>query len=205
MVAQLGLLGWIDIQVIDLAQKEARIGKSRVEGVPRGGTHPVFVRIARGSLGNVEDSIGSIVADIGEAFKHQLSAELEVVIAFNPRQVGISGWFLIPKILEKAAIPAVEAPSISRDLLESDAERGLYAAMHAAAPRVKEQKRVGHFREALETIAALRPNIDKFFDEVMVMVEEEAVRRNRLALLSELLREFTTIADFSEMGSEGRS
>jgi glycyl-tRNA synthetase beta chain len=111
----------------------------------------------------------------------------------------------IRKILEKAAIPAVEAPSISRDLLESDAERGLYAAMHAAAPRVKEQKRVGHFREALETIAALRPNIDKFFDEVMVMVEEEAVRRNRLALLSELLREFTTIADFSEMGSEGRS
>ena len=111
----------------------------------------------------------------------------------------------IRKILEKAAIPAVEAQSISPDLFAGDAERGLYAAMHAAAPRVKEQKRVGHFREALETIAALRPDIDQFFEQVMVMTEDEGVRRNRLALLSELLREFTTIADFSEMGSEGRS
>jgi glycyl-tRNA synthetase beta subunit len=39
----------------------------------------------------------------------------------------------------------------------------------------------------------------------MVMAENEEVRKNRLALLSELLREFTTIADFSEMGGEGHS
>ena len=77
--------------------------------------------------------------------------------------------------------------------------------MHAAAPHVKEQKRVGHFKEALETIAALRPDIDKFFEQVMVMAEDEAVRRNRLALLAQLLREFTTIADFSEIGGEGRN
>jgi len=37
---------------------------------------------------------------------------------------------------------------------------------------------------------------------VMVMAEDEAVRKNRLALLAELLREFTTIADFSELGGE---
>jgi glycyl-tRNA synthetase beta subunit len=39
----------------------------------------------------------------------------------------------------------------------------------------------------------------------MVMAENEEVRKNRLALLAELLQEFTTIADFSEMGGEGRS
>jgi len=38
-----------------------------------------------------------------------------------------------------------------------------------------------------------------------VMAEDAAVRQNRLALLGELLREFTTIADFSEMGGEGRN
>jgi len=111
----------------------------------------------------------------------------------------------IRKILEKAAIPAGEAQAVSTDLFEGDAERGLHAAMHAAAPHVKEQKRVGHFKEALETIAALRPDIDKFFEQVMVMAEDEAVRRNRLALLAQLLREFTTIADFSEIGGEGRN
>jgi glycyl-tRNA synthetase beta chain len=44
--------------------------------------------------------------------------------------------------------------------------------------------------------------VDQFFVEVMVMAENEPVRNNRLALLSELLREFTTIADFSELGGE---
>jgi glycyl-tRNA synthetase beta chain len=111
----------------------------------------------------------------------------------------------VRNILEKAAVPAGEAQAVSTDLFEGDAERGLHAAMHAAAPHVKEQKRVGHFKEALETIAALRPNIDKFFEQVMVMAEDEPVRRNRLALLAQLLREFTTIADFSEIGGEARN
>ena len=48
----------------------------------------------------------------------------------------------------------------------------------------------------------LRPHIDTFFDKVMVMVEDEQLRSNRLALLQELLREFSTIADFSEIVTE---
>ena len=46
--------------------------------------------------------------------------------------------------------------------------------------------------------------VDKFFDGVMVMAEEEAIRNNRLSLLGQLLGEFTTIADFSELGGEER-
>jgi len=111
----------------------------------------------------------------------------------------------IRKILEKGALPAGEVPQVATSLFDNDAERGLYAAMHAAAPRVNEQKRAGHFKEALEAIAAMRPDIDKFFEQVMVMAEDQAVRKNRLALLSELLRRFTTIADFSEMGGEVRT
>ena len=111
----------------------------------------------------------------------------------------------IRKILEKAPVPSGEPQRIAAELFENEAERGLYKAMQAAAPRVNEQTRGGHFREALETIAALRPEIDKFFEQVMVMAENELVRKNRLALLAELLREFTTIADFSEMGGESRA
>jgi glycyl-tRNA synthetase beta chain len=116
-----------------------------------------------------------------------------------------SSFKRIRKILEKANLAAGEAPGVSTNLFEGEAERGLFASMRAAAPRVNELKRAGHFKEALESIASLRPDIDKFFDQVMVMAEDEAVRRNRLALLSELLREFTTIADFSEMGGEGQA
>jgi glycyl-tRNA synthetase beta chain len=51
-------------------------------------------------------------------------------------------------------------------------------------------------------MSELRPAVDFFFDKVLVMVEEEDVRRNRIALLATLLKEFSNIADFSELGSE---
>jgi len=47
--------------------------------------------------------------------------------------------------------------------------------------------------------------VDAFFDKVMVMVEDEDLRANRLALLQTLLREFSTIADFSEIVTEGKA
>ena len=109
----------------------------------------------------------------------------------------------IRKILEKSGVPAEGLHSVNSDAFEADAERSLFGAMRAAAPRVEAEKRAGRYKEALEVIAGLRPNVDQFFEKVMVMAENETVRRNRLALLSELLRAFSTIADFAEMAGEG--
>lgn len=90
------------------------------------------------------------------------------------------------------------------ELFEGAAERELHSAAQAAASKVQTLKRGGKYQEALEAIANLRPVVDKFFDGVMVMAEKEEVRKNRLALLAQLLGEFTTIADFSEIGGEER-
>jgi glycyl-tRNA synthetase beta chain len=46
--------------------------------------------------------------------------------------------------------------------------------------------------------------IDNFFDDVMVMVDDDNLRANRLALLHTVVKEFSTIADFSEMVTEGK-
>jgi glycyl-tRNA synthetase beta chain len=110
----------------------------------------------------------------------------------------------IRKIIEKSNSTG-EAGSVQVDLFESDAERELFAAGREAASKVQAEKRAGHYEQALERIAGLRKAVDRFFEEVMVMAEDEAVRKNRLALLSELLREFTTVADFSEIGADERS
>jgi len=110
----------------------------------------------------------------------------------------------IRKILEKANIPAKDGHHVSTNLFESPAERDLYSAVRDAASKVQALKRAGKYQEALEVIAGLRKAVDQFFDGVMVMAENEAVRNNRLALLAELLREFTTVADFSEIGGEER-
>ncbi|MGB8493637.1 MAG: glycine--tRNA ligase subunit beta [Candidatus Acidiferrum sp.] len=108
----------------------------------------------------------------------------------------------IRKILEKANLPAGTPQHVNVELFEKDAEKALYAAVRKAAGKVGEDKRAGKYHEALDEIAGLRKVVDQFFVEVMVMAEEETVRKNRLALLAELLREFTTIADFSELGGE---
>jgi len=110
----------------------------------------------------------------------------------------------IRNILEKAKIASGDARQVNPELLENGAERALYSAVREAAARVQTHKRAGKYQEALETIAGLRKVVDRFFDGVMVMAENEAVRSNRLALLAELLREFTTVADFSEIGGEER-
>jgi glycyl-tRNA synthetase beta chain len=107
----------------------------------------------------------------------------------------------IRKILEKANLPA-ELEPVNPELFQSAEEKDLHAAVRKAAGKVSEDKRAGKFQEALEEIAGLRKVVDTFFEKVMVMTEDEAVRNNRLALLGELLREFTTIADFSELGGE---
>ena len=54
-------------------------------------------------------------------------------------------------------------------------------------------------------LSTARQPLDAFFDKVMVMVEDTRVRANRLALLQTLLKEFSTIADFSEIVTEGKA
>ena len=108
----------------------------------------------------------------------------------------------IRKILEKSNVK--NGGTVNPQLFESEAERELFAAGRAAATQVQAEKRAGHYEQALDRVAGLRKSVDRFFEEVMVMADDEAVRNNRLALLAELLREFTTVADFSEIGADER-
>ncbi len=106
----------------------------------------------------------------------------------------------IRKILEKAG-PESEwrLASVQPAAFEQEQERALHQAARQARAEAEEYKKQKRYREALERISELRPAVDRFFDQVMVMAEQEAVRRNRLTLLRELLGEFSTIADFSEL------
>jgi glycyl-tRNA synthetase beta chain len=107
----------------------------------------------------------------------------------------------IRKILEKAGSDG-RAGSVKSELLRVEAERVLYDEAQELAERAGKFKRAGKYKEALEAISELRPTVDRFFDDVLVMDKDEAVRKNRLALLAGLLREFSTIADFAEIAAE---
>jgi glycyl-tRNA synthetase beta chain len=106
----------------------------------------------------------------------------------------------IRKILEKAGPEAAwKLPAVRLELFAEEAERRLHARALDVAKAAGQDKRQGRYRDALQNIAGLRPEVDQFFDEVMVMAEEEEIRKNRLTLLSGLLSEFSGIADFSEI------
>jgi glycyl-tRNA synthetase beta chain len=107
-------------------------------------------------------------------------------------------------ILEKAGPPEKwKLPAVRLELLKDPAERALETESARVAARSGELRRAGRYREALEVIAELRPAVDRFFDDVLVMAEDENVRRNRLTLLAEMLKEFSAIADFSEIATDG--
>ncbi len=96
------------------------------------------------------------------------------------------------------------AAQLDESALREDAERRLAAEIPAIAARVRELREQGNYGPALAQISRLRQPVDAFFDKVMVMVDDETVRANRLVLLHNLLNEFSTIADFSEIVTEGK-
>jgi glycyl-tRNA synthetase beta chain len=84
-------------------------------------------------------------------------------------------------------------------LLVEPEERALYERLSAVAPEVEALATKRSYAEALERIATLRPVVDAFFDRVMVMAPDAVLRRNRLSLIAEVQRRFSSIADFSEI------
>ena len=88
--------------------------------------------------------------------------------------------------------------------LREEAEKELAGGIAPAVAEVEKLRASRNYEAALLEIAKLRPAIDKFFDKVMVMVEDDNLRANRLALLRTLVKEFSTIADFSEIVTEGK-
>jgi glycyl-tRNA synthetase beta chain len=88
--------------------------------------------------------------------------------------------------------------------LQEESEKELAALIPQTVARVEKLRAARDYERALLEIAKLRPAIDKFFDKVMVMVDDEHLRANRLALLQTVVKEFSTIADFSEIVTEGK-
>jgi len=109
----------------------------------------------------------------------------------------------IKNILRQAAETKKKiAEKVDLRALKEDAEKTLASQIPQTAATVEKQRAAKNYESALLEIAKLRPVVDKFFDKVMVMVDDERVRSNRLALLQTLLKEFSTIADFSEIVTE---
>jgi len=103
----------------------------------------------------------------------------------------------IANILRKAGDP--EGLAVKEKLFELDAESALHSALENSREKVAPMLEQRRYAEILNELADLRDPVDRFFDDVMVMAEDETVKNNRLALLGELRALFLDVADISRL------
>jgi len=109
---------------------------------------------------------------------------------------------ILRQAVEKGIEPAAKVEPLPESVEE---EKNLIAYLDRAGAKVDEHRSRKEYLDALRLLSTARELVDKFFDKVMVMVEDQRERANRLALLRTLLKEFSTIADFSEIVAEGKA
>jgi glycyl-tRNA synthetase beta chain len=135
------------------------------------------------------DTLDNIIERLQAVQAFAALAESESLAAANKR---------ITNILKKAeGTPG----AITTALLQEAAEQALYKAMTDVKPQVDAAFAQGDFTSALKTLAALRGEVDTFFNDVMVNAEDLALRNNRLALLAELHGMLNQVADISKLAA----
>ena len=90
---------------------------------------------------------------------------------------------------------------IDESLLQEAAEKALYQTLQQLTNTVTPLFTRGEYQKALFELAHLRESVDRFFDDVMVMVDDEVLKNNRLALLENLRQLFLQVADLSRLQS----
>tara|TARA_B100000508_G_scaffold122942_1_gene105353 strand:+ start:266 stop:2344 length:2079 start_codon:yes stop_codon:yes gene_type:complete len=120
--------------------------------------------------------------------KFRALEEAEALAAANKR---------VANILAKQNVEVTDTVNIDESLLAEEAEKALYVELKAAQKEVDIAVPSQDYTRILTALATLRNVIDNFFDNVMVMADDEAVKNNRLALLSLLRQLFLTTADIS--------
>lgn len=148
------------------------------------------------------------------------SHEIEAVLALNPQTMGdvparlaaVRAFMALPEaaalaaankrignILKKAEgeVPA----AYEAKLLMEPAEQKLAAALEAVAEPVAAQLAAGDYEAVLKSLAPLKLPVDAFFDEVMVNVDDAALRNNRLALLGRLHGVMNRVAELARLST----
>ncbi|MCH7820509.1 MAG: glycine--tRNA ligase subunit beta [Proteobacteria bacterium] len=129
-------------------------------------------------------------------FERRLGA-VQAFIALEPASSLAAANKRIANILKQAG--DYEATAVNADLLSDPAEIELWSALEQARQIVQPMLENHEYTATLSALAALREPIDRFFDDVLVMAENEATRNNRLALLRELRALFLDVADISRL------
>ncbi len=163
----------------------------------------------REAKGQAYDVVAAVLATSFEDVRDAVARAEAVTAVRGAEDAGdfaaVSAAFKRMKnILAQAREKGIEVPGqVDEVLLLEPEETALAERSSDLARQVEAMRASGDYEGAIRAIAGLRPQVDAFFDAVMVMVPEPQVRANRLALLASVLGDFSRIADFSEIVTAG--
>ena len=163
-----------------------------------------YLREARGFAYDVVNAV--LAADADDIVDAIARAQAVTNVRHSADFESISVAFKRTKNILRQAHEAGSEPAqqFHPGALQDPAEANLAELIPVTAAAVQKLRQDRNYEQALVEISRLRPTVDTFFDKVMVMVDDDRLRANRLALLKTLLHEFSTIADFSEIVTESR-
>jgi len=159
------------------------------------------LRVYLKDQGHAADAVEAVVCQAPERID-QIPARLAALQGFRalPEAAALSAANKrIRNILKKAD---GEPGGVDAARLQEAAEHDLHRALLATEPAVLAALAHADYAQALTALATLKAPVDRFFDDVMVMADDLAVRANRLALLAHLGRLMNSVADISELSSE---
>jgi glycyl-tRNA synthetase beta chain len=122
----------------------------------------------------------------------QALPEAESLAAANKR---------VANILKQAAAKGESFRNADPKLFEEPAERALFEALRTASASANASFERGDYAGYLKNFAILKTPVDAFFDSVKVMAEHDALRRNRLALLTDLREAMNRVADIARLAA----
>ena len=134
------------------------------------------------------DAIADLPARLAAVQAFSALPEAAALAAANKR---------IVNILKKSGDEA--AAAVDRARLADGAEHDLYMAFQKLSPQVEADYGSGEFAGALRALATAKPAVDRYFDDVMVMADDPAIRANRLALLRGVAATMNRVADISKL------
>lgn len=203
-VLRIMLEGQLDLDLYDLLCRSAETLQPKIKAL---GT-------VDGVFDYIQDRMKGIYLDHGYS-----NGEIEAVIAihttrpldFRERIAAVKHFKGLPEsealasankrisnLLKKSG-QGDSTTTLDPQLFEFDAEEDLYQAVQSISAKVSELIERRNYKQALTELASLRAAVDRYFDDVMVMSEDEKLRLNRLTLLSNVHAMFIKVADISRL------
>jgi glycyl-tRNA synthetase beta chain len=157
----------------------------------------------RGS--DVRSARAVVQSDLDRLDVHEARRKLDALTQMSGSVAlqGVAALFKrVKNITKGVTAPAADAlPGIAA-VLREPAENALMSELEARAPAIRTAAERGEYAEAFAAIAGFQPSVAKFFDDVLVMTDDEALRAARLALVATLRDLILDIADISEIVTE---